>query len=124
MNDGLTRYTPSTFLTTKSLSPPMFDQLTIKDFESRISAVFHLTLDDSQSLELVLIDVTAFGSPPDPGDDLIRRQAFSLIFRGPEEPVLAQQICPLEHDEMGMLSLFLVPLGLDGQGMRYEAVFT
>ncbi len=46
-----------------------------------------------------------------------------MIFRGPGDPVLAQQICALEHVEMGRLDLFLVPVGPEKGSMLYEAVF-
>jgi hypothetical protein len=35
---------------------------------------------------------------------------------------LPQQIYLLKHAELGALSLFLVPVGLDEQGARYEAI--
>ena len=46
---------------------------------------------------------------------------YSLIFHGPLDPVVAQQIVTLEHAEMGELSLFVVPVGPDGDAMRYQA---
>ncbi len=39
------------------------------------------------------------------------RLQFSLVFRGPLEPVLPQAIYGLEHDALGHLDLFLVPIG-------------
>jgi hypothetical protein len=52
------------------------------------------------------------------------RTPFSLVFRGPLQPLLAQRIYRVEHDSMGTFELFLVPIGPDGVGMCYEAVFT
>ena len=52
------------------------------------------------------------------------RRPFSLIYRGPLTPILPQQIYPVEHPELGTLELFLVPVGPEGGGMQYEAVFT
>jgi hypothetical protein len=52
------------------------------------------------------------------------RQAFSLVFRGPLRPSVPQAIYRLEHDAMGALDLFLVPITPDPQGALYEAVFT
>jgi hypothetical protein len=37
--------------------------------------------------------------------------------------VLPQATYPVEHDELGRMEIFLVPIGPDGSGMRYEAVF-
>lgn len=59
------------------------------------------------------------------------RAPFSLLFRGPITPVMPQAIYPLKHEKLGMLELFIVPIGPEepaapGQSpaaMRYEVVF-
>jgi hypothetical protein len=59
------------------------------------------------------------------------RAPFALIFHGPPEPVRPQGIYRVEHDQLGTLELFLVPVGPDAPAepgrepaaMRYEAVF-
>lgn len=50
--------------------------------------------------------------------------AFSVVFRGPHEPRLMQRMYDIEHPDLGVLSLFLVPVGHLKDGMLYEAVFT
>jgi hypothetical protein len=52
------------------------------------------------------------------------RTQFSLVFRGGPDPPLRQRVYRVEHDRFGQLDLFLVPLGPDEAGQRYEAVFT
>jgi hypothetical protein len=54
----------------------------------------------------------------------VNREQFSLVFREPSGVVLPQMIYRVEHDELGAFELFLVPIGPDAEGMRYEAVFT
>jgi hypothetical protein len=49
---------------------------------------------------------------------------FSLVWRAAMEPVLPQMIYTVTHPSLGAMDLFLVPIGPDAQGMRYEAVFT
>jgi len=49
--------------------------------------------------------------------------SFSLIFRGAAEPVFAQATYLMSHSDLGEFELFLVPIGPDEHGMRYEAVF-
>jgi hypothetical protein len=51
------------------------------------------------------------------------RTPCSIVLHGPLDHALPQQIWPLDHDELGRLDIFLVPLGPDGDAMRYEAVF-
>ena len=49
--------------------------------------------------------------------------AFSVVFRGPVEPVVEQATHLIEIESAGEAALFIVPLGPDGDGMLYEAVF-
>jgi hypothetical protein len=49
-------------------------------------------------------------------------ERFSLYFVGPES-YLEQKIYSVEHEQMGVFDLFLVPVGHDQNGFRYEAVF-
>ena len=39
------------------------------------------------------------------------------------EPDLPQGMYDIEHEELRTLSLFMVPIGPDREGMGYEAVF-
>jgi len=75
---------------------------------------------DSIELELTLAAVTAGIAPADPA----ARTPFSLIFDGPSEPLLGQAIYRLEHPQLGTLEIFIVPIGCDAGGARYEAVFS
>jgi hypothetical protein len=54
-----------------------------------------------------------------------RPEPFSLIFRGPADRPLDQRVCSLEHDQLGRIELFLVPIGpgSDGRGPYYQAIF-
>ena len=58
------------------------------------------------------------------GPDGRSRKQFSLVFRGPVAPILAQAIHTVGHVELGALEIFLVPIGPDAEGMVYEAIFT
>jgi hypothetical protein len=52
------------------------------------------------------------------------RAPFALRFRTPAVTGhLPQRIYALAHPVLGTLEIFLVPLGADATGMRYEAVF-
>ena len=52
-----------------------------------------------------------------------RQERFSLIFRGPSEPMLNQGIYAFDHDQMGGFSLFIVPIQRNENGTQYEVVF-
>jgi hypothetical protein len=100
----------------------MTQQLTQTDFASCVSDRFLVRADAGPAIELELIEATRLECRAPPGQPL-RREPFSLVFRGPVSPWLLQAIYPVEHARLGQLELFLVPIGPDQHGMRYEAVF-
>jgi hypothetical protein len=51
-------------------------------------------------------------------------EPFSILFRGPVEEILPQQIYRVEHDTIGTSEIFLVPLAPGADGALYQAVFT
>lgn len=73
-----------------------------------------------EGVDLELVEVKAYASKPTEQDGMER---FSLFFIGPDKPLLQQQTYSLEHEQMGGLDLFLVPVAQDAGGLRYEAVF-
>jgi hypothetical protein len=95
--------------------------LTVSHFEPHIGSNFRLHADDVLEVELVEADDVGGRSGVTPEGS---RAPFSVVFPGPRDPVLPQRIYRLEHDELGTLDLFLVPIGRDDSGVRYEAVFT
>jgi hypothetical protein len=115
----------------------VLETFTLQTFAPHIGETFRLRLptrgdaEPPAPFDLQVIEATDLsrrGAPPDgpiavgaPGS---RRAPFSIVFRGPPAPVLPQRIYHLEHGEIGALELFLVPVGPDGGGMRFEAVFT
>jgi hypothetical protein len=101
----------------------MLETFTQTTFAAHLGTHFHLTLTDGPGLSLELLDVTPW--QPQTGDTVQapRRAPFSVLFRGPMTPILPQRIYTLEHLHLGTFELFLVPIGPDQSGMRYEAVF-
>ncbi len=99
------------------------DALTVETFAPKVGSTFRV-VDDAVTLDAELEAVEA----ADAGQAAAaraagQRQPFSIFLRGPVEPVLPQRIYRLEHDDLGALELFLVPIGQDARGTRYEAVF-
>jgi len=102
------------------MRPAMTDlaNLTADDFAPHSGSRYLLRFADAaEPIALELVEVNAAARGPRPG------RPFSLVFRGPRNALLPQSIYRLEHDAMGALDLFLVPVGPDPQGMCYEAVF-
>jgi hypothetical protein len=91
--------------------------LTLAHFHPLLQQPFQVQLEDL-ALELDLVVAEAL--KPRPGQP---RPPFSLVFRGPMQPILPQRIYPLRHQALGAVDVFLVPIGPDAAGQRYEAVF-
>lgn len=102
----------------------MLETLTASTFGPLIGSAFRIGVDDASWVEAKLEAVEAAGvQAADAARAAGRREPFSIVFRGPVEPVLPQRIYRLEHAELGELELFLVPIAQDADGTRYEAVF-
>ncbi len=90
-------------------------------FAERLGETFLLRDEDAEPLELTLVEATELA----PAAGLAHARApFSIVFRGPLEPVFGQGIHRLENAAIGVFELFLVPIGPDAEGMQYEAIFT
>jgi hypothetical protein len=99
----------------------MLDTLSIDTFQPRLGEIFTLLAEDDVRIPLKLTDVSPWGPGASKGRP---RVPFSLVFHTVPEAVVPQAIYRLESDAMEPMELFLVPLGPDERGMRYEAVFT
>ena len=101
----------------------MLDKLTSADFESLLNQTFQIELQSGEQFTAELIEVSEMGQAPSEDNDL-KRRAFSTILRIQGDMFFPQQICSVAHESMEKMALFLVPLGPDKVGMRYEAMFT
>ncbi len=99
----------------------MLDELDKAMFDPHLNQSFELLLSPAERLPLELIETRALGSETVPH---AKRKPFALVFRGPSSPVLPQQIYPLVSPAFERLEIFLVPIGRNGEGTLYEAVFT
>ena len=101
----------------------MLEQLTADTFAPAVGDRFVLDDDAGVRLELELLE-SRLHEPDAPATDASGRRApFSLLFLGPADSVLPQRIYRLEHESLGPLEIFIVPVGRDESGTTYEAVF-
>ena len=99
----------------------MLDKLRGADFLPNLNTIFRVRLDGFEPIDLELAQVNELG----PGSMSGVRTPFSLLFLGPvSTQYLLQHTYRLEHEHMGVMDLFIVPLGLEKGRMRYEAIFT
>lgn len=95
------------------------EDLRLETFEPHVGSRFDVTAGDG-TLAFDLTDTRALGAAR-PG---YARAPFGLTFRGAGPQKLPQAIYRLEHPALGALEIFLVPIGRDGDGFLYEAIFT
>lgn len=98
----------------------MLDTVTIDTFKPHLGEIFRVIVGDEQ-MRVKLTEVSPWGPLASKGRP---RVPFSLLFHTVPEAVVPQAIYRVESDTMEPMELFLVPLGPDERGMRYEAVFT
>lgn len=93
---------------------PDLEALTAADFAPLLHERFRIAHDVPAPFDVELIAVSEI----DRGSG--GRSPFSLVFEGGPSPPLPQRIYRVEHEQLGAIEIFLVPIAAD----RYEAVFT
>jgi hypothetical protein len=87
-------------------------QLVYEDFADKVEQIpaIPLTLAEAGTIDM------AAGRP-----DI--RPPFSLTFLAKDPRVLPQRIYRMQHDDLGLLEIFLVPMAKDACGATYQAAF-
>jgi hypothetical protein len=94
-------------------------------FAERLGQDFRIEIDPTTTIVTVLIAARSFGGDTNVDADSTRAgSGFSLVFRGPVEPLLPQRTYRVVHDELAEMDIFIVPIGRDEAGARYEAIFS
>ena len=96
----------------------MLQDLSHSSFEENLNTPFRIHFGGDSPLEAILVQVRLHEPHGGP-----RKQPYSVYFRAPRQPILPQAIYRVEHDRLGTMDVFLVPIGPEGEGMGYEAVF-
>lgn len=94
----------------------MAEHLSKASFVASLGSRYRLPAAGNLSPELELVELREGRSGP-------RNEQFALLFRGPLSLFLGQGMYHVEHDALGDFDLFLVPVGREQDGFRYEAVF-
>ena len=98
----------------------MSDFQTEADYAKHVNTNFRVELESPRPIEVKLIAVTPRASEPNEEAGMER---FSVVFAGPTDVFLPQNMYRMTHPEMGEFEIFLVPLGREGEVFRYEAVY-
>ena len=94
----------------------MLENWTKESFQQSMHSCFEIDVPGQGRQNLELVELTDYPSSA-------AVVAFSAIFRGPRELPFGQGSYAIFHPGMGQADLFLVPIGREADGMRYEAVF-
>jgi hypothetical protein len=99
------------------------DDLTFSRWSDAVHTPFLVRVPPAAEARLQLLHAT-----PGPGSSTrdassLCYECFSLLFQGPETPLLPQGIHLFEHEQLGCFELFIVPVGRSGGGFQYQAVF-
>jgi hypothetical protein len=96
--------------------------LTYETVRGYLGQNFQIRFDDGRTIDLNLEHVDLLMEKHI--NPRMKRDAFSMQFRGPLAPQLSQSTYPIYHDALGgPLHIFLVPLSRAENGYLYEAVF-
>ncbi len=93
-------------------------ELSHSDFAARLGETFRVDVGGDEVVELELTEAEQAAGERRPDS------AFSILFKGPPDRFLAQGTHELEHEALGKLPIFLVPIAGNEDGFLYEAVFT
>jgi hypothetical protein len=98
----------------------MSDFQTEAEFAKNVNTNFRVDLEESGHMDLKLVAVTPRKIDPTEEAGMER---FSAVFSGPLDVLLPQRTYHMTHPEMGEFYVFLVAIGQEADGFRYEAVY-
>ena len=101
---------------TQSITTHMATLLTHEEFAKHLNTSFLVRLDDANSTDLELVEVSELLESP-------QQTRFSIVFRGPGEVFLGQGMRHFESEQMGQFDLFIVPINKNEEGLYYESCF-
>jgi hypothetical protein len=94
------------------------ERLTRELFSDKTGQLWVLDEADAPPIELTLTEVETLRNYAK-----LEREPFSLYFTTTGDVVLPQRIYALRHGTLGPMSIFLVPIGREGDTTTYQAVF-
>src|SRR5271168_2613545 len=93
-------------------------ELTRELFRDKVGQIWVLDGADAPPVELTLTEVE-----PLRNHAKLAREPFSLSFTSSGDFVLPQRLYGLRHGTLGPMTIFLVPIGREGDITTYQAVF-
>jgi len=94
--------------------------ITKQTFENIDNKIFEISFNPEQVVTCELIEVSSINTQTIEQD---QKEAFSLVFQTSGDTIFEQNTYMVKNSELDETPLFLVPIGADEKGVRYEAVF-
>ncbi len=94
--------------------------LVFEDFVDKVDEVFVISQDDVPAVPLTLKEVELLNPAMAPPG---LRPPFSLTFVARDPRIFPQSLYRMEHQELGAVTIFLVPSAKDAEGVTYVATF-
>lgn len=99
------------------------EQLSFESFSGLVKTNFRVWVDPQDSLDLELCEITPRRVSSSGGGRSLTYESFALEFLGPANRLLPQRIYWFESAPIGRFEMFIVPVGRDENGTRYQATF-
>ena len=93
---------------------------TQEEFRKHLNTPFRVQVNAPKPIDLTLVAVE---SRPIEANEEQGMERFSVFFMGSPEFLLPQSIYRVAHPQMGEFDIFLVAVGKETEGYRYEAVY-
>jgi hypothetical protein len=112
---------PPIFSRPDAAGPATLDTLTLAAFTPHVGSRFTVKAAGVGRVKATLEEATATErrTADRPG---VQGEAFSLLFRGPRQPVVSDGTHTLVHPALGSFPVFLVAVGRGGDGQEYQAI--
>ncbi len=98
----------------------MAERLSEEEYAKHLHTKFRLRVESPVEVELELAEVVGYQSGANEASGMAR---FSLFFESPPEVFLQQGTYTFDHEQLGEVMLFLVPVARTESDVRYESVF-
>jgi hypothetical protein len=95
-------------------------QLVFEDFADKIGEEFAISVQEERDIAVTLREAGQLDPAMAPAGV---RPPFSSIFIAADPRVLAQRLYCMTHRSLGELSIFLVPVAKNEDGVSYQAIF-
>ena len=97
--------------------------LVFEDFADKVGQGFAIAVVDDGAASVAATLAEAELLNPGRGPAGSTRSPFSLVFVADHPAVLPQRLYRIEHEALGALAIFLVPIARDARGVSYQATF-